>query len=427
MTNAMIVSADGHAVARMADYRPYLPASMRAEFDQFCAVYDEYGYPSCDPRNLASRLDPDMLDKWVRSMIESDRIAGRSDPRRRLELMDEIGIVCEVLFPDFGVPFELFTPRQRMAHVDKAPWPPRTREQSDAANRAHNRWLVDFCSVARERFVPMASVAFDDVDAAVEEIRWAKEAGFSGVLVPTFTEDVPLFDPRFEPIWSVLEELDMPLNSHASISSTYPLLERTRFKGMPAPISYALNSRLSRFYCREVVTHFIWSGIFERHPRLRLCLTEQGTGWILSALAEWDYTWGGSYLRRDSRDIVPRPPSEYFREHCFFGSSLFSAAEVEARHRIGLDQILLGMDYPHHEGTFAAGGTIEYLRATLGSCQVPADEAALMLGENAIRRWGLDRDKLRAHANRVGPSLERILDAPDVDLFPRGDVHKPLV
>jgi hypothetical protein len=89
--------------------------------------------------------------------------------------------------------------------------------------------------------------------------------------------------------------------------------------------------------------------------------------------------------------------------------------------------MLLGMDYPHHEGTFAAGGTTEYLRATLGAAGVPPGEAKRLLAENAIERWGFDGDRLRELADRVGPGLELLLTPPETDLFPRGDVHKPLV
>jgi predicted TIM-barrel fold metal-dependent hydrolase len=80
-----------------------------------------------------------------------------------------------------------------------------------------------------------------DVEAALAEIRWAAEAGFKGVLLPTFTAEQPLFHPRYEPVWSLLEELDLPLNSHVAISGSQP---RTRYSGIPDPaVSIPLHSR----------------------------------------------------------------------------------------------------------------------------------------------------------------------------------------
>ena len=92
-----------------------------------------------------------------------------------------------------------------------------------------------------------------------------------------------------------------------------------------------------------------------------------------------DYSYDGSYLRQDHTEFLSMRPSEYFARQCFLGSSTFSRAEIAARHVIGLDKMMLGMDYPHHEGTFAAGGTTEYLRATLGAERVPVDEARRLL------------------------------------------------
>ena len=120
----------------------------------------------------------------------------------------------------------------------------------------------------------------------------------------------------------------------------------------------------------------IWGGVLQRHPKLRVVFTEFGSSWVAGALVNMDYTYEGSYLRRDVHSVLPHKPSEYFARQCFLGSSIFSRAEVGARHEIGIDKMMLGMDYPHHEGTWAAGpGTLAYIQATIGACAVPADEA----------------------------------------------------
>ena len=69
-------------------------------------------------------------------------------------------------------------------------------------------------------------------------------------------------------------------------------------------------------------------------------------------------------------------PSEYFDRQCALGSSIFSLAEMEARHEIGIDKMMLGFDYPHHEGAWAAGpGLVPYIQATLGVAKVPPHAA----------------------------------------------------
>lgn len=427
---ALIISSDGHAMPKMRQYKPYLPSRLHDDFDAFCDFYEANGHPPMDPAHLRGRLDPEVVEQWVRDVVEPGRLEGCYDPVRRLEELEREGIVGEVLFPDFGMPFEAFGPpsqRMRQGATSQSPpkWPVRTKEQIDEGNRAHNRWLADYVATAPERFRAMAVVAFDDVDAALTEIRWAKEHGLAGVLLPTFSAETPLFHERYEPIWALLEELELPINSHIALSATLP---RTPYQGIPDPkIAVALSSKEMVFRCHEVLGHLIWSGILERHPNLGVAFTEQGSAWVIEMLRSMDYSWGPSYMRSDLHEIVPRPPSEYFQRQCWLGSSLFSRAEIEARHEIGLDKMLLGMDYPHHEGTFAMAGTTEYLRATLGGAGIPADEARKLLGENAVAKWGFDEVRLRELADRVGPTLDLLLTPPEQNLFPRGDVNKPLV
>jgi predicted TIM-barrel fold metal-dependent hydrolase len=418
---ALIISSDGHAMPKMAEYRPYLPSRWHGEFDAFCEVYKEVGQRATDTANLLSRLDPDVVEQWTREVLDTDRLEGVSDPAARIRQQNSDGVAAEVLFPDFGMPFQIGSGLSEALRGYA-----RTPEQIDVANRAHNRWLVDFCATAPERFIPMACVRFDDVEAAVKEIRWAHEAGFKGVMLPLFDDQAPLFDPRHEPIWRTVEELGMPVNSHIALSSTaknpsmYPSISQ------PA-CALPLMSAHIVFFCHQILDHMIWGGVLENHPDMKVVFTEQGTGWVLGALQSMDYSYSGSYLRRDTHELVRHRPSEYFERQCFMGSSLFSRAEVEARHVIGLGKMMLGMDYPHHEGAWAAGpGTVQYLRATLGSANVPANEARMLLSENAAKIWNVDLDSLGAIAEQIGPSLQEILSAPTKDEYPRGDVHKPI-
>jgi predicted TIM-barrel fold metal-dependent hydrolase len=420
---ALIISSDGHAVAHMADYRPYLPAGYREEFDAFCEVHAREGSRTIDPKSLSQRIDAELVEQWVKAVIEPGRTAGQSDPHQRLKELDHEGIAGEVIFPDFGLPFELYPPlvaalRGYTVSADKV----------EVANRAHNRWLADFCSAAPERLAGLGVVSFVDVDATVEELGWAKEAGLAGIVLPAVDENVPFFHQRYEPIWSVLEELEMPVATHTAISSVTKHMATGTLTSVPHPgCALPIMTAQAFFFTQQILTHLIWGGVLERHPNLHVALTEQGSGWVISALKGMDYSWESSYLRRDVREVVRRKPSEYFARQVHMGSSLFSLAEANARHDIGVDKICIGMDYPHHEGTWGSGpGTLYYLQATLGAAGVIPDEARQMLGGNAARLWGFDTQALQPVVDRIGLSLDEILTPPAENHFPRGDVHKPL-
>jgi predicted TIM-barrel fold metal-dependent hydrolase len=182
-----------------------------------------------------------------------------------------------------------------------------------------------------------------------------------------------------------------------------------------------------QFFWHHILDHMIWGGVLDTHPDMKVVFTEQGSGWVLGALQSMDYTYNGSCLRRDTHELMRHSPSEYFERQRFLGLSLFAQAEVEARHMFGLSKMTLGMDYPHHQGTWAAGpGTMQYLRATLGAAKVPANEAGMLLSENAANIWNVDLEALSAIAALIGPSLQEILTAPATDEYPRGDLHRPI-
>jgi predicted TIM-barrel fold metal-dependent hydrolase len=421
--HALIVSSDGHATAQMRDYRPYLDPSMREEFDAFCDRFDVEGMTTTNPKSLANRIDADLVKEWVSTVLDHGRADGQWDPVKRLKELDHEGISGEIIFPDFGLPFELHPPL-----VAAILGYERTSEQVEAANRAYNRWLVDFCQTAPDRLFGLAVMSFADVDDTVGEIHWAKEAGLKGIVLPAMQEERPLFAAEFDPVWSALEETELVVTTHTAISSITTRISAGMLQAVPhsacaAPIMTAQ----AFFNCQQILNHMIWGGVLERHPGLHLALTEQGSGWVVSALRGMDYSWESSYLRRDVRQIVKERPSFYYDRQVHMGSSLFSLAEAVAREDIGTKKIMIGADYPHHEGTWGAGpGTTEYLQATLGAADVPPADARLMLGDNAIGTFHLDAAALRATADTIGADLQVLLTAPDKDWFPRGDVHKPL-
>ena len=414
----LIISSDGHTGAEMEGYRPYIPSELLEEFDAFSVVFKERGFRPPDPRNLRVRLDEESVDQWIRDVVEPGRLNGYSDAAVRFAELDGQGIAGEVVFPEFGLPFQLLPPlaAAQAGHL-------RTPEHVDVAARAYNRWLVDFVSADPTRIAGMAMATFTDVEETIAEITWARNAGLKGVVLPFFTEERPIYHPDFEPIWSALEDLDMPANSHISLSSAwYPQTPWVPFEQVAAPLS----GGPIVYACRQLLTHLIWGGVLERHPKLKAVFTEQGSAWVVGELQAMDYSFEGSFLRRDVRDVIKLKPSEYFARQCFLGSSTFSRAEVQMRDLIGVDKMALGTDFPHHEGTWGAGpGTFEYLRATLGAAGVDVNDARRMLGQNAAELWGFDTGALKPLVQRIGHPMNSILQAPDVDYFPRGDVHKP--
>ena len=162
-------------------------------------------------------------------------------------------------------------------------------------------------------------------------------------------------------------------------------------------------------YITEVVwwavrplTFMIWGGVFERHPKLRLAITESTTVWVPEMLALMDFRFDVTHYSAklgDYRSHLKMRPSAYFRRQVFLGASCMPRREVDMRHEIGLASLMWGTDFPHPEGTWPTTHE-QMLDAFRG---VPEPEVAAMLGGNAARLYGFDVDALAPLVARIGP------------------------
>jgi hypothetical protein len=151
---------------------------------------------------------------------------------------------------------------------------------------------------------------------------------------------------------------------------------------------------------RRPMWQLMLGGVFDRHPNLKLVLTEIRLDWIPATLQHLDAV----YERHRADLPAKRKPSEYWQTNCLAGASFIHKAEVEMRHDIGVETILFGRDFPHPEGTWP--NTKDWLRHAFAG--VPEDEVRLMLGENAVRFLRLDRERLAEIARRIGPTIDDI-------------------
>ena len=153
----------------------------------------------------------------------------------------------------------------------------------------------------------------------------------------------------------------------------------------------------------------MFGGVFDRFPELRLAMTEVRADWVPATLTHLDALYDEHRAELPAR----RPPSEYWSSNCLASLSFVHRAEVEMRHEIGIERAAFGTDYPHPEGTWPN------TRTWIGDAfaGVPEPEARLLLGENAIRFFQLDRAHLVDVAHRIGPDVNEVIgDRPDLDL-----------
>jgi predicted TIM-barrel fold metal-dependent hydrolase len=402
----------------MADYRPYLDPEYRDPFEAFLTVYEKEGVQATDPKALKNRLDPELYEEWDEFVVKPGKLNSYWNAKDRLAVLDDEGIAAEILFHDFAIPFVMSSPGNAAINGLVSA----SQDQLEAGRRAYNRWVVDFCSAAPDRWRPLLAVSFRNPDGVIEELGWAKEHGFAGLTLPIVPDTERIYQAQYDGIYSALEDLEMLLEVHVSISNVSPT-----YTGAPSIASAsAMVGNEQMVAAHQLLPQLIFGGVLERHPRMTTVFTEMQSDWTVGALQKMDYSFDRSGLRRDIREVIPIKPSEYWARQCYIGSSLFSQAEIGARHTIGLDKMMLGMDLPHHEGSWRHH-TQRYLHATLGAEGVTAVEARTMLSETAATVLGFDLEKLAPVAARIGPDSDEILNPLPVQPNFRGDLNRPLM
>jgi predicted TIM-barrel fold metal-dependent hydrolase len=294
---------------------------------------------------------------------------------------------------------------------------------------AYNRWIADICSAHPGRRVGTAVLpAIYDVDDVVGIMTWAKNAGIGAVTCPSPMVPglPPLWDSYYEPIWAASADLELPLQCHlGGAAFTETLVPGVVFGD--AAGSAGFGDRMTRlmikseayFFSRRALWILTWSGAFDRHPNLKLMFVEQLADWVPNTLRYLDaVNERHSHLGRDEvgeGKFLKRKPSEYWTDHCMVAASFIARGEVAMRDAIGITNLAFGTDYPHPEATWPT--TRAWLNGAFSDQGVSEQDARLILGGNAIRFYNLDKAKLQAVANRVGPTVDEIL-IPDPTISP---------
>ena len=372
----VVITADSHAGASVETYRDYLDEKHKQLFDDWRGSYK-------NPQ---------------RKHIGSKKHKNWDDAERMKDMQDE-GVVGEIVFPNTVPPFF-----KTSVLICGNPSVENYRLRLEGI-RAHNRWLADWCANQPDRRAGIAQVFVNDIDAAIAEVRWAKDHGLrGGVLIPGVPDDtdiLPLYRPEYDPLWQVCEELEMPVNHHSG-------------SGHPdygdAPAAGAMWLIETGWFAHRAFWQVMMSGVFERFPNIKFVLTEQGCSWLVDTLRMLDgfhaqMAFGRiGELKFDADNRLPRPPSEYFAQNCYVGVSFPGVVEAKGMKKLGLENMMWGSDYPHHEGSTPYSR--ELLR--MGFSDWSAADLQQVLGRTAAKVYGFDLEKLAPIAARVGPTVEEI-------------------
>ena len=212
-------------------------------------------------------------------------------------------------------------------------------------------------------------------------------------------------DAYYDPLWALAAELGLPIAVHGG-NARAP--DGPDAYGPNEPLASFFHFTESTFFDRRPLWFFIWGGVFDRHPKLKLVFAEALSHWVPQELMRLDEMYG-MWNSKTLRERITKRPSDYWRSNCAITATFISRGEVEMRHEIGVDNLLWGSDFPHPEGTWPYTETC--LRHAFHD--IPQDETGRILGENAVDFYGFDREVLTNIAGRIGPRPEIVVRAPE--------------
>jgi len=342
-----VISADDHYQEPVGLYEERLPARYK---DRAPRIFrDETGYHiEIDGRDPVSGG----IRKSGHQLRERRGVA---DLASRLADMDAELIEKSIVFPQKSMPM--------LGHPDK--------DLVFACCDVYNEWMSQVQRESGGRVVPVALLpALYRVEAARDYIAKIKAWGFKAMQIPAFPTTVQFNRSAMEPLWNAVEEGGIPLSLHVRGQTT------SGAGALGADLTYSFQP------FRRLLATFIFSGILERHPGMRVVFTEGGIGWVPGTLYDAD-----KLFRIYSSGMTPRlsnPPSYYWFRQCY-STFMDDPSGIKLLDDMGADHVMWSLDYPHPEGVL--GEAVALMKSYFD--QLGEEKAKLVVGGNAARIWGI--------------------------------------
>jgi predicted TIM-barrel fold metal-dependent hydrolase len=380
-----LVSVDDHVLeppnlwvdrvpAKDRDRAPHMELDDDGQ-DYWC--YDGHRYPSSGLSAVAGKSKEEFSPE---PLPYSEMRPGCYDPRARVEDMDRAGILASLCFPTVT----RFCGQLFMEASD--------REFGLVCLKAYNDWMLEeWCGAAPGRYIPLVLIPLWDPELAAKELERCAAKGattfaFSENPAPLGLPTIHDQDRYWDPVFAAANELEMVASMHVGSSSQVPHI------APDAP--FLANLTWGAVRTSGAMLSWIFSGMFQRFPKLKIALSEGEIGWIPYFLERAEQVldkqryWvqrgarfqghaGSSGVDLDTLDIRGT-----FRDHVF-GCFIDDAHGIASLDEIGEDNIMCETDYPHSDSTWP--DCIKVVRNRIQ--HLPEDTQYKLLRGNAERLY----------------------------------------
>ncbi len=265
----------------------------------------------------------------------------------------------EAVLAEHGVDVQILTLTTPGTHVES---PTAAARLASVVNDA----FTEVVRAKHNRFGALATLPLNDPTASAREFeRACRQLGLRGAMVFSNVNGVALSDPRFWPLYELVNDLEGVLYIHPTNPVSVEAM--TEFWLMPL-VGFLFDTTLA-------AAKLVFSGVVERFPEIRWVLGHLG-GAIPYLAERLDRGYNAFH---ECRAHISRPPSEYLK-HFYYDTVNFDSHALQlAIEFAGAEHILAGSDYPHQIGS------LEMMLRSIQALKISEREKADILGNNAAR------------------------------------------
>jgi predicted TIM-barrel fold metal-dependent hydrolase len=284
---------------------------------------------------------------------------GGWDPDARMAEQDRDGVAAEIIYPTVGMLL--------CNHPDF--------DYKKACFDAYNLWIADYCSAHPKRLIGTGQTAMRSVEEGIADLRKMKELGLKGVMMPGNPAVSDYHDPIYDAFYEAAIDLKIPLSFHILTSKADSFTAR--------------GPRLNNFLgiirgCQDIIGTFIFGGVFERHPKLKLVCVEADAGWVPHYMYRMDHAYD-RHRHWMTGTTLSKMPSEYFRENVY---TTFQDDWVafQMKDMCNIRRLMWANDFPHSDSTWPWSQEI----LAKHTKNLTEDEKNYILHDNAAELYHLE-------------------------------------
>jgi predicted TIM-barrel fold metal-dependent hydrolase len=307
-----------------------------------------------------------LVPEFIEVLTQYDPVSGShtGDVDARLAALESEGVCKELAFPNSIL--ALFG------------WP--DREVRELCFRIYNEHIAEVQERSNNRIFGVGLINWWDAEGARRTLKELKALGLRTFLMPLSPgkdldkRPIDYASSAMDGVWDAIEEAQVPVSHHIGEN---PPATPNEFNA----VSIGMLQSVAPF--RDAFGKYIFGGILDRHPGLRIGWFEGGINWVPSALQDAEHI-AASFQHLSNLKIQHQPT--YYWDNHMCASFMVDPLGLALLAHIGVDRVMWSTDFPHNESTY--GYSDQSLAAVVDA--VGSEAAAAVVGGNIKRYLGLD-------------------------------------